>query len=148
MKSRNIKQQFVELRARGLSFDRIARELKVSKQSLIDWSRELQDEIATLKALELEALYESYFLTKENRVRSLGGMLTRMREEIAQRDLSLIPTEKLIELYLKMDSLVKDEATEPIFKTSQELEDNREDRALLDELTTLQDKPMRKLKAV
>ena len=32
------KQRFVELRAKGLSFERIAEELKVSKPTLIKWS--------------------------------------------------------------------------------------------------------------
>ena len=36
MKDQETKEKFVELRAKGLSFDRIAQELHVSKQSLIN----------------------------------------------------------------------------------------------------------------
>ena len=52
----SIKQEFIELRAKGWSFDKIAKKLGKAKQTLIDWSKELQDEIANRKAIELEAL--------------------------------------------------------------------------------------------
>ena len=45
MKSIEEKQRFVELRAKGLSFERIAEELKVSKPTLIKWSEELFHEV-------------------------------------------------------------------------------------------------------
>ena len=35
-------QKFISLRARGISFQRIAEELKVSKPTLIGWSRKFQ----------------------------------------------------------------------------------------------------------
>ena len=50
------KERFIELRAQGFSFDKIAKELGKAKQTLIDWSRELQDEIANRKAMELDTL--------------------------------------------------------------------------------------------
>jgi orotate phosphoribosyltransferase-like protein len=56
MKDLAVKEQFVELRARGWSFDRIAKELKVSKQTLINWSRELVLEISNRRAIERESL--------------------------------------------------------------------------------------------
>ena len=52
-----IKQQFIQLRAKGYSFDKIAKELGKAKQTLIDWSKEFQEEIANVKASELESLY-------------------------------------------------------------------------------------------
>jgi hypothetical protein len=39
------KEKFVELRVLGLSFEEISKELKISKQILADWARELRDEI-------------------------------------------------------------------------------------------------------
>jgi orotate phosphoribosyltransferase-like protein len=56
MKDVSVKGRFVELRARGWSFDRVAKELKVSKQALINWSRELALEIRNRRAIEHEAL--------------------------------------------------------------------------------------------
>ena len=43
------KERFIELRAKGWSFDKIAKEIGKAKQTLIDWSKELQDEIANRK---------------------------------------------------------------------------------------------------
>ena len=140
------KERFIELRAKGWSFERIAKKIGKAKQTLIDWSKELQDEIANRKALELEALYESYSLMRESRLQSYGAMLTKIKEEVERRDLSDVPTDKLLELLLKYNSQVKEEIVEPIYKSSQELIEERQDRELLEELTTLQSEPLRRLK--
>ena len=77
METLKVKENFIELRAKGWSFDKIAKELGKAKQTLIDWSKELEDEIANLKALELEALYEKHYLLKENRIETLEYYLKR-----------------------------------------------------------------------
>jgi transcriptional regulator with XRE-family HTH domain len=141
-----IKERFIELRAKGWSFDKIAKELGKAKQTLIDWSKELQEDIANRKALELEALYESYYLLKENRLQSFGVILTKIKEEVERRDLSDVPTDKLLDLFLKYNSQVKEEVVEPHFKTSTEIEEEKLDRELLEEITTLQIDPIKTLK--
>jgi predicted transcriptional regulator len=146
MEAIETKEKFIELRAKGYSFDKIAKELGKAKQTLIDWSKELQDEIANRKALELEALYETYYLLKENRLQTFGAMLTKIKTEVESRDLSDVPTDKLLDLFLKYNSQVKEEVIEPIFKTSKEIKEERLDRELLDELTTLQTEPVGRLK--
>lgn len=133
----DIKQQFIELRAKGWSFDKIAKELGKAKQTLIDWSKELQDEIANLKALELEALYESYYLLKENRLKTFGGLLNKIKDEVLSRDLSEVPTDKLLEILLKYNAQVKEEIVEPIYKTSQEIMEERMDKELLEDLINI-----------
>ena len=138
------KEKFIELRAKGWSFDKIAKELGKAKQTLIDWSKELQNEIANLRAIELEALYESYYLLKENRLQTLGVMLTKIKKEVEQRDLSEVPTDKLLDLLLKYNLQTKEEIIEPHFKTSTEIKEEKLDKVLLDELTTLQ--PAKRLK--
>lgn len=110
MKDQETKERFVELRARGLSFDKISKELKVSKQTLIDWSRGLQEEIGNLKAIELEALQEKYFLTKEKRIELFGERLKAIKEELDKRDLKDVSTDKLIELLLKYHRILKEES--------------------------------------
>lgn len=146
METTELKERFIELRAKGWSFDKIAKETGKAKQTLIDWSKELQDEIANVKALELEALYESYYLLRENRLQTFGAMLTKIKKEVESRDLSDVPTDKLLELLLKYNSQVKEEIVEPIYKSSQEIKEERQDRELLEELTTLQSEPLRRLK--
>jgi transcriptional regulator len=140
------KKRFIELRAKGWSFDKIAKELGKAKQTLIDWSKELQDEIANRKALELEALYETYYLQRENRLQTFGAMLAKIKAEVEKRDLSDVPTDKLLELLLKYNTKVKEEIVEPMYKSSQEIKQERQDRELLEELTTLQTDPVKRLK--
>jgi len=140
------KERFIELRAKGWSFDKIAKETGKAKQTLIDWSKELQDEIANRKALELEALYESYYLLKENRLQTFGAMLTKIKKEVESRDLSDVPTDKLLDLFLKYNSQIKEEIVEPIYKSSQELIEDKQDRELLEVLTNIQSGPLMRLK--
>lgn len=55
------KNEFLELRAGGMSYDKIAQKLGVSKQTLINWSKELEkrdlSEIPTLKLFDLFMKY-------------------------------------------------------------------------------------------
>jgi hypothetical protein len=140
------KERFIELRAKGWSFDKIAKEIGKAKQTLIDWSKDLQDEIANRKALELEALYEKYYLLKESRLETFGGMLTKIKDEVERRDLSDVPTDKLLDLFLKYNSQVREEVIEPNFKTSTEIDEERRDKDLLEELTSLKPHPISRLK--
>lgn len=143
------KERFIELRAKGWSFDKIAKELGKAKQTLIDWSKDLQDEIANRKALELEALYENYYLLKEAKIKKYGAILSKITDELESRDFNNVPTGRLLELYLLYFERLSQEVVEPNFKSSQEIKEERQDRALLDELTTLQvEPPMRRLKVV
>jgi len=138
METVETKERFIELRAKGWSFDKIAKQLGKAKQTLIDWSKELDNEIANLKALELEALYEKHYLLKENRIETFGELLRKLKDEVISRDLSDVPTDKLLELFLKYNSQIKEEIVEPIYKSSDELIDEKQNREILKKLTTLQ----------
>jgi transposase-like protein len=144
------KERFIEMRAQGYSFDKIAKELGRAKQTLIDWSKDLQEEIANLKALELEALYEKYYLLKETRLQTFGEMLQKIKKEVDKRNLSDVPTDKLLDLYLKYNSQAKEEIVDPHFKSSGEIDEERTERELLEGLTTSQTSATKrsKLKAV
>ena len=144
MESLDIKARFIELRAKGYSFDKIAKELGKAKQTLIDWSKELQDEIANVKALELEALYEKYFLLKESKITNYGTILSKITTELKQRDFSKVNTGQLLELYLLYFEKLSQEVIEPVFKSSEEIREEREDKQLLQDLTEIA--PNKKLK--
>ncbi len=135
MESTEVKEKFIELRAQGYSFDKIAKELGKAKQTLVDWSRELQEEIANRKALELEALYEKYYLLKEHRLKRFGETLSKLQKEIESRNLSDVPTDKLLDLQLKYLTFIRDEYTEPQFRSSQEIAEERIDKQIIEELT-------------
>ena len=138
METIDTKRRFIELRAKGYSFDKIAKELGKAKQTLLDWSRDLDQEIAQAKALELDSLYESYSLYKEARLKTLGEILSKLKKEVDKRDLTDLPTDRLLDLFLKYEGVVKESLVEPVFKSSREIEEEKEDRLLLEELTTLE----------
>lgn len=133
MDTLDIKERFIELRARGYSYDRISKELGKAKQTLVDWGKDLQEVVAQRRALELEALYESYSLLKEEKIKRYGAILGKITNELQQRDFTKIPTGRLLELYLMYFERLGDEVTEPIFKSSQEIQEEERDRAILEE---------------
>ncbi len=57
-KDNNTKHRFIELRGQGLSFDKIVKEIGVSKGSLLKWDKELRQEISEVKFFELEAMIQ------------------------------------------------------------------------------------------
>jgi len=109
MVAKEVKEKFVELRAKGFSYSNIAEQLGVSKQSLISWSREFKDDIANLGAIERDALYEKYRQDKASRIQMFGDELEKVRSEFKKRDLSDLSTDKLYTLLLHLqDSLDKE----------------------------------------
>lgn len=149
METTATKQKFITLRAQGYSFDKIAKQMKKSKAVLIDWAKEFEEEISNLKALELEALYEKHYLLKEHRLKSLGSLLKKAEAELEKRDFTEIPTDKLIDVYAKLSGIAQEQVTEPSFKSSGDIAEDKANRRLIDELTAPEPQPeIRKLKAV
>ncbi len=102
-------QRFVLLRAEGRSFKRIAEELKVSKTTLVKWSRKYQFEIQNQRAIHLEALQEKWLSSRENRVDSLGGQLQQMEAELAKRDVATLTTGQLFALTTSLRRQIRQE---------------------------------------
>lgn len=107
-----LRQEFIELRAKGLSYAKIAKRLKLSRNTLASWNADMEEEIASLKAMELESLQEEYFLLKEGRIKLLGETLKGLQQELQKRDLAGIPTDKLMDMWLKVYQELKEEAIE------------------------------------
>ena len=109
------KLRIVELRAKGASIQKIASELGIAKQTVVDVCKELKEEVALHKALRLDELYESEALSVEARISSLSSLLKRIKEELESRSLSDVPTEKLVDLYLRtQEKLEEKEAREAL----------------------------------
>lgn len=98
MYSNEIKQQFLELRAQGLSLSAIAGQLNVSKSTLIEWGFELRRDLKNFKAIEHESLLERYRLTNVEKIKATATILERVRSELEKRTYEGVSTIKLIEL--------------------------------------------------
>lgn len=127
----DVKIKIVELRAKDYSIKSIASQLGISKQTVVDTCKELKSEVATLRAVELDALYEAEAITTEARLRNLSTLLAKIRTEIDKRDLEDVPTEKLIDLYLKTSSALHEAVILPVFKSSQEQKEELEEKEAL-----------------
>lgn len=129
MADTEIKKKFIQLRAKGLSFEKIAKELGKSKQTLINWSRYHKEEIANLKAMELEALQEEHYLSIKARLQSQAIIYNKLREEAESRDFSDVPTGKLLDLMAKYDKRLSEEHIEPDFQSLEEVELSKQEKA-------------------
>lgn len=91
-------QRFILLRSEGWSFARIAAELRVSKPTLINWSRKFQYQIQNLRAIALEELQEKWLAPRTDRIAALGDRLRKIEDELAKCDLSSVSTSGLYAL--------------------------------------------------
>lgn len=128
--------RILELRAMGKSYATIANELKIGKQTAIDVCRRYREKLSTLEAVALERLYEEQRITATERITAIASLMKKEREEIERRDLSAVPTEKLIDLYLKSASALKSEIIEPDFRSKEEQDRDREEREYLDRISS------------
>ena len=105
--------QFVELRAKGLSYDDIAQKIGVGKQTVCKWGKDLQVEVANAKALHLDAIYQKYVIAKEKRVKAFGKQLDKVLAELDKRDLKDVPADRLFKIAFDLSDRLKADA-EPL----------------------------------
>jgi len=84
--------------------------LGISKPTLIKWSKELNQKIANMKAIELEAIQEKYYMQKKQKIEIYGQQLEKIKEELEARlennELKDVKTEQLFKLFFEyMDRL-------------------------------------------
>lgn len=109
MKDQQTRDLFVAMRAQNKSYDTICKALHISKATCSKWEKELKTVIADKKREELEALYESYFMTREARIAQLGDTLQEIDFALAGADFTEIPAEKLLDYKLKYTQALKEE---------------------------------------
>jgi hypothetical protein len=109
MKPQEEKTEFIKLRAEGKSYGFIADALHISKSTCTSWERELKDQIAQLKREQLNELYDSYFMTREARIKKLGDTLLNINTALDHSDLSAVSPEKLLDFKLKYTEALKAE---------------------------------------
>lgn len=128
MKDIDKQKEFIELRAKNWSFQRISDEIGVSKPTLIKWDKEFTYEIETLNSIELEELYQEYQTTQRQRVEYLGETHQKLIKELQNRDLSDVKTDKLLEMTLKTsDKLEEIKGSQDLsFKTKEDIAEQKE----------------------
>jgi hypothetical protein len=99
--------------------------------------------------MEIEALNERFFISKQHKIEVFGELLGKIKGEIEERDLHDVPTDKLMDLFLKYYTLLEAERIEPKFKSSGEINEAKSDKEALDKLVgSTRSSDSKKLKAV
>ncbi len=109
MKDAETVKRFIDLRAKGWTYVRIATELGVAKSTLIEWSRKFRFDINNQRVLELDELQDRILGPVQFRVNGLAEKLGKVEEELRKRDLSQVPTARL---YSMADALQRQIARE------------------------------------
>lgn len=107
------KKLFIELRAKGLSYAKIAKELSISKSTCSSWEAELKDRIQELQDLQLNELYTLYGMDREARIQRVGEALKDINEALKEKDLKELPADTLLKLKLKYEQELKAEYIQP-----------------------------------
>jgi hypothetical protein len=145
MKEAKTRQNFLELRAQGKSLRAIEIEIGTNRGTLAKWESECKEELENLRAMELEAMREEYSLTTQARIERFGRQLQRVTEELENRDLSDIPTPRLVDLAIKLDTKLREEGPTPTITSEAGLAARKANRQLVRSLGTLHG-PMQSLK--
>jgi len=86
------KEQFIQLRAKGFSYDKITEQLEVSKNTLLKWNGEFLEEIQEAEFHELDNLLNQYSVHRKKRFEQNCKLLNSVYAELEKR------TEKLEKL--------------------------------------------------
>ena len=90
--------KFILLRSDGISFDKIAKQLKVSKVTLIQWSKLFEDKIQELQFLAMVEIKKQFSHSIKSRYEILLKQLDKIDNAILEADLSEESLKDLIQL--------------------------------------------------
>ena len=134
MKSTEDKMKVIELRSQGMSIAKIAAATQMAKSTVVDILAENKEEVSTLQAIELDALYDAQRITATERIKRLAEVQAKIKAEVDRRDLQDVPTEKLIDLYLKTSTALDGAIIEPRILSSKQVKEAKQEREYLDGL--------------
>ncbi len=105
MSKEDTKEKFVELRVAGETFEAIAKKLEVSKQTLINWSKEdaIKETISTARLMKYQSILKIYEQNRQGKIEYFASLSKKMKDELKTRDLSKVRTENLLKLILGND---------------------------------------------
>jgi len=103
-------ETFISLRIEGNSFDSIATVLKTTKQTLIEWNKQLEvkDTINDGKAIRLNTLVKTFEFDVTTRAKRYLELSKKINEELLSRDLKEVSTETLLKMSVANDNRIKD----------------------------------------
>ncbi|GAH28996.1 unnamed protein product [marine sediment metagenome] len=105
--SKEKKDQFVIKRGlEGKSFDTIAKELAVTKATLIQWSKEFNDDISNLEDFEKERIIEKYKAGKRIRFEAMLEIRDKILSVIKKRNLAEVSFNSLMKNFVEIEKML------------------------------------------
>ena len=118
VKSIEEQARFIELRGKGMSFQKIAEEMGVSKPTLIKWNGELLEQVKEAQYMEFENLVEQYGLFRKERFevycKALNTALKEFQERAEKGDLKNVPTDKLLNILEQLEKRVEKDTSKEL----------------------------------
>src|SRR5687767_5271688 len=109
MHTEDKRNQFIELRALGFSYTKIAAEIGVAKLTLVEWNKQHAGEIEHLQAAEREAIRERLIGNREEWIKRKFAHFERLDAEFARREFKYSPTESVFRMLVdQREALEKD----------------------------------------
>ncbi len=128
MKDLKTKERFVELRAQGLSFDSIAKEMGISKTTLLKWSRDLEDKINNEKYFAYQRLIEQYKMTKIARFKLLMQEWQKVNNALDQKDFNELSARELLNIQEKLENQLINLISNVKYRTGETIKTNWDDQ--------------------
>lgn len=115
MKTTDEIEKFIQLRARGYSFDKIAEETGISKPTLIKYQAKYHEQIEEAQFYEFQNIASEYNIMRKHRFEAISFLYGKALEELKKRadskNLSRIPTDKLFKLVVSLENKLKEYET-------------------------------------
>lgn len=97
-----VKEKFIELRAEGLSYEKIAAQLEISKTTALQLGHDFEQEVKRMQHIRLEAIAEQYKLMKQARIEGIAMLLQKVESSLQAADFDSLPADKLVQLKYKL----------------------------------------------
>lgn len=123
MKNQYLQEEFIRLRALGLSYDKIAKTIAVSKPTLLKWGQECADQVSNELYCNVENLLEEYQLIKLSRTQAFAQSLKKALDELTKRDFSTLSTKDLLLASLLLEKKLKEEVSQVRYTSGNLLKD-------------------------
>jgi hypothetical protein len=108
MHSPETRTEFLKLRARGWSFNRIGAQLHVSKPTLIAWGRQCAPQIRELLDAENQRLQQDLLATRNHEIQRLTALIKACQQELFSRQVKAFTTETLEAQIIRMSQRLEE----------------------------------------
>ena len=103
-------EAFIQMRIEGKSFDEIAKELKATKQTLIDWNKKelVRNAIDEGKIFKINTLVKTHNFNLVSRTKTYLELSKKINDELLSRDLKDISTDVLLKMSIANDNRINE----------------------------------------